>query len=109
MFGSSRVDIRVLEFLIVSPLFNTYLVVSLFPCSYHRLLVAKYGCKREKLQEAKWRSAEEWRPMHEMERVMDVDLFLGAQDQCTKDSPHHLAILHEMFPHATFEGQKEAE
>ena len=93
------------KFLIIaSPLFNTYLVVSLFPCSYHQLLVAKYGCKREKLQEAKWRSAEEQRPMHKMERVMDVDLFLGAQDQWAKDSPHCLTILHEMFLHAAFEG-----
>ena len=91
-------------FLIASPLFNTFLVVSLFPCSYHQLLVAKYGCKREKSQEAKWRSAEERRPMHEIERAMEVDLFLGAQDQLAKDSPHHLTILHKMFLHATFEG-----
>ena len=98
------------KFLIIaSPLFNTYLVVSLSLCSYHQLLVAKYGCKREKLQEAKWRSAEEWRPVHEMERAMDVDLFLGAQDQWAKDSPHHPTILQKMFLHAAFEGQKEAE
>ena len=90
-------------------LFNSYLVVSLFPCSYHRLLVAKYGCKQEKLQEAKWRSAEEQRPMREMERVMDVDFFLGAQDQWVEDSPHHLTILHKMFLHAASEGRKEAE
>ena len=54
------------KFLIASPLFNTCLVVSLFSCSYHRLLVAKYGCKQEKSQEAKWRSTEERRPMHKM-------------------------------------------
>ena len=66
-----------IEILIIALLlFNTYLVVSLFPCNYHRLLVAKYGCKREKLQEAKWRSVEERRPMCKMERAMDVDLFL---------------------------------
>ena len=65
------------KFLIALPLFNTYLVVSLFPCSYHHLLVAKYGCKREKLQVAKWRSSEEQRPMCKMERAMDMDLFLG--------------------------------
>ena len=47
--------------------------------------------------------------MHEMERAMDVDLFWGAQDQWTKDSPHRLAILHEVFLHATFKGQKEVE
>ena len=80
-----------------------------FPHSYHKLLVAKYGCKREKSQEAKWRSAEEWRPICEMERALDVDLFLGAQDQWAEDSPHHLTILHEMFLHAASEGQKEVE
>ena len=93
------------KFLIALPLFNTYLAVSLFPSSYHQLLVAKYGGKRE----AKWRSTEEWRPVCEMERAMDVDLFLGAQDQWAKDSPHCLTILHKMFLHAAFEGQKEAE
>ena len=81
------------------------MVVSLFPCSYHRLLVAKYGCKQEKSQEAKWRSTEEQRPMCEMERAVDVDLFLGAQYQWAKDSHHRLTILHEMFLHATPEGQ----
>ena len=80
-----------------------------FPYSYHKLLVAKYGCKREKSQEAKWRSAEERRPIHEMERAVDVDLFLEAQNQWAKDSLHHLVILHEMFLHAASEGQKEAE
>ena len=80
-----------------------------FPYSYHKLLVAKYGCKREKSQEAKRRSAEEQKPMHEMEKALDVDLFLEAQGQWAKDSPHHLVILHKMFLHATSEGWKEAE
>ena len=80
-----------------------------FPYSYHELLFAKYGCKREKSQEAKQRSAEEQRPICEMERSVDVDLFLEAQEQWAKDSPHCLIILHEMFLHATSEGQKEAE
>ena len=47
--------------------------------------------------------------MHKMERAMDMDLFLGAQDQWVKDSPHCLTILLEMFLHATFKGLKEAE
>ena len=80
-----------------------------FPHSYHELLVTKYGCKREKSQEAKWRSAEEQRPICKMERALDVDLFLGAQDQWAEDSPHHLTVLHEMFLHAASEGQKEVE
>ena len=77
--------------------------------SYHELMVAKYGCKREKSQEAKQRSAEEQKPMREMERAVDVDLFLEAQEQWAKDSPHRLVILHEIFLHAAYEGQKKAE
>ena len=77
--------------------------------SYCKLMVAKYGCKREKSQEAKRRSTEEQKPMWEMERAVDVDLFLEAQEQWAKDSPHRLIILHEMFLHAAYEGWKEAE
>ena len=77
--------------------------------SYHELMVAKYGCKKEKSQEAKRRSTEEWKPMQEMERAVDVDLFLEAQEQWAKDSPHWLIILHEMFLHAAYEGWKEVE
>ena len=47
--------------------------------------------------------------MQEMERAVDVDLFLEAQEPWAKDSPHRLIILHEMFLHAAYEGQKEAE
>ena len=65
--------------------------------------------KERNLKRAKWRSAEERRPVCEMERALDVDLFLGAQDQWAEDSPHCLTILHEMFLHSTSEGQQEAE
>ena len=58
---------------------NSYLVVSLFPCSYHKLMVAKYCSKQEKFQEAKWRSTVEQRPVCKLERVMDVDLFKEIQ------------------------------
>ena len=44
-----------------------------------------------------------------MERAVDVDLFLEAQEQWAKDSPHHFIILHEMFLHVESQGQKEAE
>ena len=47
--------------------------------------------------------------MCKMERALDMDLFLEAQEQWAKDSPHHLVIFHEMFLHAESEGQKEAE
>ena len=90
-------------------LFNSYLVVSLFPCSYHKLMVAKYCSKWEKFQEAKRRSAVEQRLVCKLERAMDVDLFLEIQSKWAEDSPHHLVILHEMFCHATAEGRKEVE
>ena len=54
-----------------------YSFVSLLPCSYHRLMVARYHNKWEKFQVAKWQSATEWKLVQEMERVMDVELFLG--------------------------------
>ena len=58
---------------------TTYLFYLLY--SYCELMVAKYGCKREKSREAKWRSTEEWKPsVQEMERAVDVDLFLEAQE-----------------------------
>ena len=53
-----------------------YSFVSLFSFSYHRLMVVRYCNKREKSQVAKWQSVEERRLVHELERVMDVDLFL---------------------------------
>ena len=40
---------------------------------------------------------------------MDMELFLGIQDQWAEDSPHCLVILHEMFRHAAAKGQKEVE
>ena len=93
----------------IASLFAVTIHLFYFPYSYHELLVTKYGCKREKSQEAKWRSTEEQKPMHEMERALDVDLFLEAQEQWAKDSPHHLIIFHEMFLHAESKGRKETE
>ena len=85
------------------------LFVSLLPCSYHRLMEAQYHSKREKFQMAKQRSAEELRPVHELEWAIDVELFLELQNNWPEDSPHCLVILHEMFWHAAIEGWKEAE
>ena len=72
-------------------------------------MVARYCNKQEKFQVAKQQSIEEQRLVHELERVMDVDLFLEIQIKWAEDSPHHLVILYEMFQHAAIEGQKEAE
>ena len=72
-------------------------------------MVKKYGSKREKFQVAKQQATDEHRPVQEMEQVMDVELFLEGQARWEEDSPHHLAIIHEMFQHAAAEGWKEAE
>ena len=40
---------------------------------------------------------------------MDVELFLEGQVKWEVDSPHHLMMLHDMFQHASEQGQKEAE
>ena len=87
----------------------SYPFVSLFPCIYHRLLVAGYQNKQEKFQVAKLWATDEQKPVREMERIMDVELFLGLQDQWVEDSPHCLVILYEMFRQAAVEGGKEAE
>ena len=87
----------------------SYPFVSLLPCRYHRLLVAGYQNKRERFQLAKWQATDEWKLVREMERIMDVELFLGLQDQCAEDSPHCLVIFYKMFRHAAVEGWKEAE
>ena len=72
-------------------------------------MVVKYHSKWDKSQEAKQRSVVEWRLVRELERVMDVDLFLEMQGKWPEDSPHCLVILHEMFHYAALEGWKEAE
>ena len=86
-----------------------YLFFSLLPCSYHRLMVVRYCSKQEKFQVAKQQSFEEQRPVHELEWMMDVDLFLEIQNKWAEDRPHHLVILHEIFWKAAIEGQKDAE
>ena len=72
-------------------------------------MVRKYGSKREKFQVAKQQVADEGRSVWEMEQVMDVELFLEGQARWGEDSPHHLAMMHEMLQHAAAKGWKEAE
>ena len=55
-------------------------------------MVAKCHNKQEKSQEAKQRSAVEQRPVHRLEKAMDVDLFLEMQGNWPEDSPHCLII-----------------
>ena len=72
-------------------------------------MVVRYHNKWQKFQVAKQQSTDEQKLVREVERVMDVELFLAIQDNWAEDSPHCLVILYEMFRHAAIEGQKEAE
>ena len=69
----------------------------------------KYRNKREKFQVAKCQVAEEGRSVWEIEQLMDMELFLEGQAQWGRDSPHCLAMMHEMFLHAAAKWWKEAE
>ena len=60
-------------------------------------MVRKYGSKKEKFQVTKQQAADEGRLVWEMEQVMDIELFLEGQTRWEEDSPHHLAMMHEMF------------
>ena len=68
-----------------------------------------YGSKRDKSLTTNGWAAKEGQSVQETEHLMDVELFLEGQARWEVDSPHHLIILHEMFQHASEQGQKEAE
>ena len=72
-------------------------------------MVAEYKSKWERFQATKWWATDGWKPVREMERVMDMELFLGVQDWWAEESPHCLVILYEMFRYAAIGGWKEAE
>ena len=72
-------------------------------------MVVRYKSKWEKFQATKLQATDEQKPVRDMERIMDVKLFLGIQDQWAEDSPHCMVILYDMFRHAAAEGQKEVE
>ena len=42
-------------------------------------MVVEYKSKREKFQVTRQQATDEQRPVREMERIMDVELFLGIQ------------------------------
>ena len=67
-------------------------------------MVAEYKSKWEKFQAAKWQATDGQKSVREMERVMDVELFLGLQERWAEDSPHCLVILYEIFGHVAAEG-----
>ena len=72
-------------------------------------MVGKYRSKRNKVAATKGQAVQEGHSVREMERMMDVELFLEEQTKWKEDSPHHLVMLYKMFKHAMDEGQKEAE
>ena len=69
----------------------------------------KYGNRMEKSQVACHWVEEEGLSFREAERVIKSKLFLDKYPQWGLQTPHQMVILHEMFLHATGQGQKEAE
>ena len=69
----------------------------------------KYRSKWDKSLAVKGWAARDGLSVQETEWLMDVELFLEGQARWGADNPHHLIILHEMFQHASEQGQKEAE
>ena len=47
--------------------------------------------------------------IRELERVVDLELFLDEYPRWDLGTPHWLVVLHEMFLHASGQGQKEVE
>ena len=74
-----------------------YFICSFVFCRYHRLLVQKYGSKRDKAVATKEQAAKQGLLVQEAERVMDFKLFLEGQTKWEADSPHCLMMLYEMF------------
>ena len=64
--------------------------------------------KGKTLATKEWERAEDL-SIREMECHMDMDMFLDGYVRWKEGSPHQPIILHEMFLHATVQGQKEAE
>ena len=89
--------------------FLGYVFCSFIFYRYHRLMVKRYGSKRDKAVAAKGQTAKEGRSVWETERMMDVELFLEGQTKWEKDSPHQLVMLYKMFKHTAEKGWKEAE
>ena len=69
----------------------------------------KYRSKRDKALATKGWAVWEGLLVWETEWLMDVELFLEGQAKWEMDSPHCLIMLHEMFQHASEQGQKDAE
>ena len=86
----------------------------MYPCcyylpSYSTLLTLHYEGCIERSQVAWERAEEEGISIRESEWLVDLELFLEEYPQWGLGTPHKLVVLHEMFPHAAGQGQKEAE
>ena len=72
------------------------------------LLTLTYGGRMEKTQEAYCRVEQDGLSFREAEQLVEAELFLDEYPRWNIESPHQSVILHEMFLHATSQGQKEA-
>ena len=76
--------------------------------SYHSLLELHYGGRIRKSQTARELARETGLLVREAEQRIDADLFLDEYPRWELGAPHWSIILHEMFLHASEQGQKEA-
>ena len=77
--------------------------------SYLTLLTLHYGGCVERSWVAQERAEEKGISFRESEWMVDSELFLDEYPWWGLGTPHQLVVLHEMFLHATGQGQKEAE
>ena len=60
-------------------------------------MVARYMNKQEKFQTAKRWATVEKRPVREVERAMDLELFWESWERWEEDSPYCAVLMHKMF------------
>ena len=81
----------------------------IYPPSYSMLLTLKYGGQMERVWVVRECAEETGMSYRELERVIDLELFLDKYPRWGLGTPHQSVVLHEMFLHTTGWGQKEAE
>ena len=72
-------------------------------------MTLRYGDRMEKSWVTHRWAEEEGLSFREVERVIELELFLDEYPWRGLGTPHQMVILHEMFLHAAGQGWKEAE
>ena len=88
----------------------SYPFVSLFPSSYHKLMVTRYRSKREKVSGDQTSGPlMKQKSLREMESYGTWSCSSGFKTDGQRIAPHCLVIMYKMFRHAAAKGWKEAE